>query len=170
MLAERGAVSGRSLVSWGSAIVVFLIIGFAIGTLYYSRPATTATTTAVSSTTTALTVAASGRFYEVAFTEASDCSPPVWQAPWGVVVDGRTTIIRPSNASLPLANNSFDVIGSGIYSIIWFSLPNGTYSYSIIPRGGGGASSGNVTVNGSDTTVEVYGAVTVLCTSVSTAA
>jgi hypothetical protein len=153
-------VSSRGLVSLGAIIVVSLIIGFAIGILYYSRPPTTTTVTAV----------ASGRFYEVAFTEASACSPPVWQAPWGVVLDGRTTIIRPSNASLPLSNSSFIIsYNYGNYSIIWFSLPNGTYSYSVIPRGGGSASSGNVTVSGSDTTVEVYGAATVLCTSISSA-
>jgi hypothetical protein len=165
MLAIRAATTGRSLASLGAVIVVSLIVGFAIGSLYYSRPPTTITSSITTITTTSVSASTSARFYEVAFTEQSNCSPPVWQAPWGVIIDGKTTIVQPSNTTLPLTNNGFFSSPSyGNYSVIWFSLPNGAYTYSVIPRGDGSASSGNITVSGSDTTVQVYGAATVLCT------
>ena len=76
--------------------------------------------------------------------------------PWGVTV-GSQTIVLPSNATLPLSYNGSHRSGESNYSAIWFSLPDGTYSYKIIPDDPLGAhQSGNVTVDGSDLVVQVY--------------
>gem|GEM_PF-6437600 len=73
------------------------------------------------------------------------------------------TIAQPSNATLPLSESHFEALSSyGNYSVIWFSVPNGTYSYSILPQAFP-QHSGSVTVNGMDTTIEVQAA-TILCT------
>jgi hypothetical protein len=63
-------------------------------------------------------------------------------------------VVEPSNATLgvsegTIAHNDVD------YSAIWFTLPNGTYSYTILPRTYFGQS-GNVAVADSDAIIQVY--------------
>ncbi|MGD0319308.1 MAG: hypothetical protein ABSB56_06415 [Nitrososphaerales archaeon] len=102
--------------------------------------------------------------YEVEFTQQGVCSPKVWAAPWAVVMD-KQTIVQPSNATLPLSESSFQASPSfENYSAIWFSVPNGTYSYAILPQVALPQHSGSVTVDGKDTTVEVQGAA-ISCTT-----
>jgi len=102
--------------------------------------------------------------YEVEFTQQGVCSPKVWTAPWAVVMD-KQTIAQPSNATLPLSENSFKASPSfENYSAIWFSVPNGTYSYAILPQLALPQHSGSVTVDGMDTTIEVHGAA-ISCTT-----
>jgi hypothetical protein len=70
---------------------------------------------------------------------------------------GNQTIVQPSNATLPLSYDGSHLTGESNYSTIWFSLPNGTYSYTIIPNDPlGSPQSGNVTVDGSNFVVQVY--------------
>jgi hypothetical protein len=77
----------------------------------------------------------------------------------------KQTIVQPSNATLPLSESSFQASPSfENYSAIWFSVPNGTYSYAILPQVALPQHSGSVTVDGKDTTVEVQGAA-ISCTT-----
>jgi hypothetical protein len=101
--------------------------------------------------------------YEVEFTQQGVCSPQVWLAPWGVVLNS-LTVVRPPNATLPLSENGFVASPAyGNYSAIWFSVHNGTYSYVVLPSAIL-AQSGNVTVMGKDVVVQVHPA-PVSCTT-----
>jgi len=124
-----------------TSIIIALIAGLGIGSYFF--PAEPSTTTLTS-----------GKMYEVEFTQPGECSPEVWLAPWSVVLNSQT-IVRPSNATLPLSENSFSASPSYVsYSAIWFSVHNGTYSYVVLPTAFL-MQSGNVTVMGKDVVVEV---------------
>jgi len=109
--------------------------------------------------TTTVTAVANGtsRLYQVEFLQESNCPYGSWLYPWGVTV-GNQTITQPSNATLPLSYSGTHLTGESNYSAIWFSLPNGTYSYTVIPNDPlGSHQSGDVTVDGSNVMVQVYG-------------
>jgi hypothetical protein len=112
-------------------------------------------------TSTSATNSGTSRLYQVEFSQESNCPPGSWLVPWAVVLDDQT-IVQPSNATLPLSSNGiFHFTGDSNYSTIWFSLPNGTYSYTILPDYSlGSHQSGDVTVDGSNIMVQVYAFVT----------
>ena len=121
---------------------------------YVGTSRTVTETTTV--TSTSATTGETSQLYQVEFTEESNCFYGSWFTPWGVDLDGQT-VVQPSNATLPLSFNGGPFTGDSNYSTIWFSLPDGTYSYTILPNDPlGSAQSGNVTVDGSDVTVQVY--------------
>jgi hypothetical protein len=105
----------------------------------------------------------------VEFLQESNCFYGSWLLPWAVMLDGQT-IVQPSNATLPISYNGTRLTGDSIYSTISFSLPDGTYSYTILPNDPlGSPQSGNVTVDGSDVEVQVYAFVTAMgCSTTST--
>jgi hypothetical protein len=107
--------------------------------------------------------------YRVEFVQGSNCPYGSWLIPWGVVIDHQT-VTQPPNATLPLSYGATRLTGNSTYSTIWFSLPNGTYAYSILPNNTLGLEqSGNVTVDGSDIVVQVYAFVTSMgCSSTTT--
>jgi hypothetical protein len=120
-----------------SVIVVVFLAGLAFG--FYLLPALSSSQT-----------------YALAFTQEGACSPPVYGAPWAVALNGRTTIAAPSNASLPIPNTELQADASyASYSVIWFHVSNGVYTYVVMPTGF--YPNGTVTVNGADTIVTVYG-------------
>jgi len=136
-----------------ASIIVALMVGFGIGSFFLPMRASTTSMT-------------SGKLYEVEFTQPGACSQDVWLAPWAVVLNSQT-IVRPPNATLPLSENSFaDSPAYGNYSAIWFSIRNGTYSYTVLPKAFLGQS-GNLTIAGKDTVVEVPATYTILCTTTS---
>jgi hypothetical protein len=103
-----------------------------------------------------LTAVASHQTYALAFTQDGACSPTAWGAPWSVALNGRTTIAAPSNASLPLVNTEIQASPNyANFSVIWFHVPNGVYTYAVAPSDFFG--NGTVTINGADTIVTVYG-------------
>ena len=129
------------------SVAIALVIGLGIGSVFF--PMGTRTN-------------GPSRLYEVEFTQQGVCSPKVWTAPWAVVMD-KQTIAQPSNAMLPLPESGSTALSSyENYSVIWFSVRNGTYSYSILPQAFL-QRSGTMTVDGMDTTVVVQAA-TILCT------
>lgn len=103
------------------------------------------------------------QLYGVAFTQAGDCSPKIYVAPWSVTL-GNQTIAQPSNATLPISGGAF-AASSGYESLstIIFSVPNGVYSYTLSPPGAFSLDSGSVTVNRFSVSVTVNGPV-VSCT------
>ena len=44
------------------------------------------------------------------------------------------SVVQPSNATPPLSYANTHLTSSGNYSAIWFSFPNGTYGYTILPK------------------------------------
>lgn len=128
------------------------------------------TSRTVTETTTITSAPASGsgtsQLYQVKFSEESNCFYGSWFTPWGVDLDGQT-VVQPSNATLPLSFNGGPFTGDSNYSAIWFSLPNGTYSYTILPDDPlGSHQSGNVTVDDAGVTVQVYAFITAMgCSS-----
>ncbi len=148
------ALKGKQLIPIAVAVVA-LVAGLGIGSV--SFPTTTTTTKTVT------TPAGAPRLYEVEFAQQGVCSPEVWLAPWAVTLNNQT-VVRPSNATLPLSENSFGAGASGEnYSVIAFSVPDGTYSYIVYPQSFLGQT-GNVTVDGSDVLITVHGA-PVSCTT-----
>lgn len=117
------------------------------------------------------TINETSKLYQLEFVQDSNCPYASYHLPWGVVLDNSTTIVQPSNASLPLASDSqTSVSGSDSnYSAITFSVPNGTFSYTIIPKDPfNRIQSGNVTVDGSDVQVGVWEFVTAMGCSTTT--
>jgi hypothetical protein len=106
----------------------------------------------------------------VEFVQESNCPYESLIVPWGVEV-GHQTVTQPSNATLPLSYASSRLTSNSTYSTIWFSLPQGTYTYSILPNNFHGQEvSGNVTVDGSGVVVPVTAFITAMgCSSTSSA-
>ena len=94
------------------------------------------------------------------FVQESGCPYGSWLVPWGVMLDNQVAV-QPSNATLPTSSNGARLTGDSNYSTIWFSLPNGTYSYTILPDDPlGSHQSGNITVDGSNLMIQVYAFIT----------
>jgi len=104
--------------------------------------------------TKALTL--TSHLYQVEFIQESNCPYGSWLIPWGVVMNHQT-VVQPSNAPLPLSYAASRLTDNSTYSTIWLSLPNGTYTYSIVPNNiFGQEQTGNVTIDGSNAAVQVY--------------
>jgi hypothetical protein len=142
-----------------SIVIAAVVIGGAIVASSYLGTSRTATETTTSTLirTSISTQTVTSQLYQVEFLQESNCPVgPGWLFPWGVMLDNQT-LTQPSNATLPLSSNPLHFTGDSNYSMIWFSLPNGTYSYKIIPDDSlGSAQSGNITVDGSNVVVQVY--------------
>jgi len=138
-------------------LVVAILAGAGAG--YFIR---TSSRSAVTSTLTS-------HLYQVEFIQESNCPYGSWLIPWGVVMNHQT-VVQPSNATLPLSYAANRLTDNSTYSTIWVSLPNGTYTYSILPNDPlGSEQSGNVTVEGSNVVVQVYAFVTSMgCSSTTT--
>jgi hypothetical protein len=161
-------MSGQSVRNFSRVAIAIVIAAVVISAaaLSYTSFEATVTKTISSSTYTTVTGGTS-RLYQVEFLQESNCRVgPGWLFPWGLILDSQT-LTQPSNATLPLIYNESHLTSESNYSTIWFSLPNGTYGYKIIPDDPlGSAQSGNVTVDGSNTVVQVYAFITAMgCSS-----
>jgi hypothetical protein len=97
-----------------------------------------------------------GQVYKVTFQQTGQCSPLVYWAPWYVTL-GNMTEVEPSNATIPFTGNS-DTASPlyQIYSTIVFTVPDGTYNYTLYFQA---VQPGPqiVVVNGSDVTIDTSG-------------
>ena len=129
-----------------SAIVVVFLVGSAFG--FYLLPALT-----------------SHKEYALVFSQSGSCSPPVWGAPWAVILNSQTTKVAPANTPLPLVENTLYSNQSNVnFSVIGFVVPNGIYTYSLQPTDFYGGT-GTVTISGADTVVTVEGPAIVCSTT-----
>jgi hypothetical protein len=108
------------------------------------------------------------RLYNVTFMQSGACSPAVYTVPWSVTLGSRTEA-QPPNATLPVPNGSY---GAGpeppsLFTITFTSVPDGIYNYTIAPADAFSMSSGTVTVNGANLTVNVEVS-TIACTTTET--
>jgi hypothetical protein len=112
------------------------------------------------------------QLYQLEFLQESNCPYGSWLFPWAVVLNNSSVIVQPSNATLPVTYDEAPIsLTSDInYSTIWFSVPNGTYNYTVLPKDPFNAEqSGNVTVDGTDVEVQVWEFITAMgCSSTTT--
>ncbi|MHB8566445.1 MAG: hypothetical protein ACYC7D_08580 [Nitrososphaerales archaeon] len=110
------------------------------------------------------------QLYQLEFVQQSNCPYGSWLLPWAVVLDNTSVVGQPSNATLPLTYNGTHLTSDSNYSAIWFSVPNGTYSYTILPKNFYGIEeSGNVTIEGSNVVVRIGAFITAMgCSSATT--
>jgi len=161
--------TGRIVAIVAITTVVALAIGATFG-YSISPPKTTSTsvttetiqTTATSLVTQVIVKSSSnsltGELYELRFNQTGVCNPPIYIIPWSVTLSNGMTITEPSPGTGPVSECCSGSPSSN-YSSIIFSVPNGSYSYSVGGRGtpfyplSGSPTTGNVTVNGDDMTV-----------------
>ena len=130
-----------------SAALVALVIGFSLGSFVFPLRTNTGTMTASLQ---------AGRLYELVFTQEGACSSRYWVAPWSVALNNKTVLVRPANAVLPLSEVHVEASHSFMnYSVIEFSVPNGTYYYVVKPSTWLGQA-GTVTVDGTEVIVMVH--------------
>lgn len=134
-----------------------------------TNPTSSASSSSGSTSNTATTTNGTSQLYRVEFIQESNCPYGVWLVPWAVVMNNQT-VVQPSNATLPLTYAATRLSYNSTYSTIWFSVPNGTYGYSILPNNFYGQEQhGNVTVDGSNVQVQVTAFITAMgCTSTTT--
>ena len=158
-------MNGRSVAL--GVFVVLTTVFAAVSAIEYSHASSSATTTITSTltpttTTTAGTIVVTTTIItgvnSVTFTQQGDCSPTVYIAPWSLTIRGNATdgssisIYRqlPVNGPAPV-NGGYTASASDLsYSMMTFSLPAGTYSYSAVPHGAFYNPTGNFTVSGSN--------------------
>ena len=140
--------------------------------LYLGGGTTRTTSTYYASSTviagmTSLTGFPSGKLYDVTFKEGLGCGGYIDQ--WGVQL-GNLTITQPPNIQLSqISENGYNASGKFALTTITFSVPNGTYSFTLYPTRfssapynntavgdihGPSGSSGTVTVADSDVTID----------------
>lgn len=103
-------------------------------------------------------VTETSHLYQLEFLQESNSPYESLLIPWAVVLDGEM-VVQPSDATMPASGTTDElyITSNSSYSAIWFSVPNGTYSYSILPVFSlGSEQSGNVTIDGSNVQVQVY--------------
>jgi len=112
---------------------------------------------------------ASTRQYQLEFIQESNCPYGSWLVPWAVVLSGHTEV-QPSNATLPLSYGGTHLTSDSNYSTIRFSVLNGTYDYTVLPKNFlGEEQNGTVTVGGGNVQVQIYTFVTSMgCSSTTT--
>ena len=125
------------------------------------------TSSTVIAGTTSLTGFPSGELYDVTFKEGLGCGGYIEQ--WGVQL-GNLTITQPPNIQLSqISESGFNASGKFDLTTITFSVPSGTYPFTLYPTHfssapynntavgdihGPSGSSGTVTVTDSNVTVE----------------
>jgi hypothetical protein len=89
----------------------------------------------------------------VVFQQLGACSPEFWAVPWAVTI-GNTTEVQPPGTPLPL---TAAVYGNGNtnLTVIVFSLPDGSYPFSVTNDAFFTPDSGTVIVNGTSVLVQI---------------
>jgi hypothetical protein len=163
----------QPLRSYTGVAIAIIVAALIVGSVaYLTVSATNKTITKVETTTVTSTPTNSTgvRAYAVTFQQVRECGQYNIM-PWAVTLNGLTQV-QPSNQTLPLPTNYFSTIVSNQnLTRITFSVPSGTYSYTVTggtPNGPGGElypGSGTIHVNGSDVLVNVGVYLSITCTS-----
>lgn len=136
-----------------SIVIVTFVVGLGIGSVSFPISTTTTTTKTL---TAASGATGTTRLLELQFVQQPACSS-FWLAPWEVVLSNLTTV-QPSNATLPLNESHFTAgANDEKYSTITFSVPNGSYNYTVYPQSFL-RQTGIVTIDDSDIVIQVHAA------------
>jgi hypothetical protein len=156
--------SGSLLASAMSIMIIVILISAAQSTAVGAAETTASNSTAATGTS---------HLYELEFLQESNCPYGSWLIPWAVVLDNET-LVQPSNAAVPTPSSYPDsrLTSNSSYSAIWFSVPDGTYSYTILPDNFfGTVGTGTVAIDGSSVEIQIYAFVTAEgCSTTSTTA
>jgi hypothetical protein len=150
-------------------VVAVVITALAVtAVIFAAAPFRTTVTISATTMTSSNSTTSSGMssLYQLEFVQESYCPYGSWLYPWGVMLNGET-LTQPSNATVPPSVTAMHITSDSNLSIISFSVPNGTYSYTILPKSSLGQSS-NVTIDGSNVEVQVYAFITAADCSSST--
>ncbi len=163
----------RSYTALAIAIVVAALIIGSVAYLTVSPTNKTITKVVTFSRTTTSANSTGVRAYDVTFQQVRYCGQ-FNIVPWSVTLNGLTEV-EPSNQSLPLPTNTFSTIVSNQnLTRIIFSVPPGTYNYTVsggTPNGLGGElypRQGTIMVNELDIIVNVGVYLSITCTSTTT--
>lgn len=135
--------------------IIILIIVIAIVGYYLGAPQRKANSTATAATYSSFHL--SGHLYELVFNQTFFCPSnsslhSEIVIPWSVSLNNNLTIVEPSAETVSGAvSGTYDTK----YSTIVFSVPDGTYSFTVIPNGFS-VQSGTITVNGQDVDVQLH--------------
>ena len=145
--------------------MVVVVLSGAVATLLIDNSGHASTETQYTTVTETRTVSfnspipttnPTSRFYEIIFNETGYCGPPsTYPAPWAVSLDNSTVLVQPPSAALPLQQGTIGYSPANKnYSMIIFSVPDGTYNYIVQPSSIFRQST-SVVVNGSNVIVQV---------------
>lgn len=124
-----------------------LLVGVAIGALFLPMKATIPTKTSSSSSL----------LHEVIFNDTGNCPPPPLTYPeWWAVTLNNKTVVEPPSAGFPLPEGGIEMSSSfKNYSVIVFSVPSGSYNYTVYPQVAFLYQRGTLVVGQSDVVVQV---------------
>ena len=161
-------------------IILTVLGGYAFGYMNQASAKTTTLTSTTTQTTTYTTTRimtsnslsdnGTSQLCQLEFVQESNYAYESWLVPWAVVLDNSTMLVQPSNATLPLTYNGAHLTSNSNYSAIWFSVPDGSYDYTVLPSSfRGEMQSGTVTIVGSNVVVQVSAFITAMSCSSTTA-
>ncbi|MDA4112645.1 MAG: hypothetical protein OK474_01190 [Thaumarchaeota archaeon] len=138
-----------------AGILISASLFFALGNS--TKTVTQTNTSTLLQTTRTVTTGGEGPsdHHYMVFQQIGACSPEFWGVPWSVTV-GNVTEVQPSGTPLPLNNYGLSGTVDKNLTIIVFSLPDGTYHFSVSPSAGFFTpQSGTAVVNRTDVLVDV---------------
>jgi hypothetical protein len=139
----------------GTIIVAALLVSASLLVATFNGLGSAKTVTVTESGTTTI-ASSSVTLHKVIFNETgSGCTAGyVYDSEWYVTL-ANTTIVQPSNATLPFPNTGVEYYAAKFATIskIIFTVPDGTYPYHISL----GGLNGTALVNGSDVVIQVLG-------------
>jgi len=132
---RRVTITGEVVVTAAAVVAIVILLGTSTIELEVSRTTTTIVTTrtAIAGTTT-LTNFVPSQLYEVTFVQVSACREYIH--PWGVQL-GNLSIVQPPTVSLNQipSNGAYTASGNFNLTVIVFSVPSGTYPFTVYPTG-----------------------------------
>jgi len=139
--------------SYTGLAIAIIVAALIIGSVAYLAFSPTGKTTI----TVTIPCDASSALHCVVFQQLGACSnPEFWGVPWSVTVGG-TTEVQPPGAPPPGPDSGLEGTLDENLTVIAFSLPNGTYSFTVWPPSGYTATpaSGTIVIDGANVTVDL---------------
>ncbi len=136
-------------------IVAVVLAGYFIG--QKPQQAQLSATSTPTGTATIYNLPSSERLYDILFNQTFFCpqGPGFYgeiAIPWAVTLGNNLTITEPSGA---IVGTAVAATSNLRYSLIAFSVPDGTYNFTVYPSGFN-IQSGSITVNGEDVAVQLH--------------
>lgn len=169
--------NAKSAISLGATALVVIVLVIIVGVGVYFNTTFEATRTIINTSSnnpvtnsnpssTNHATAINTVLYQLSFIQAVVCGPGAslygdYFIPWSVTLTSNSsfnaTIVQPPNSNL---SNGYTSTKNESYASISFSVPNGTYNYTLNPvndvvNSQTWASSGTIKINGSEVTVYV---------------
>ncbi len=159
--------TGNKAISLGVSALTVIILVLTVGFGLFIIDTFNATSTTNNTSGTNHVATSSTGLYQLSFNQTVICRPGTslygaYFIPWSVTLASgssfNTTKVQPPNSNL---SNGFTSTKNESYASISFSVADGTYNYTINPTNDfesaqTGASSGTLTINGNNVTINVH--------------